>query len=232
MGEGDSLEVVSIRLVKDAPIMSDYRLAGAEDVAALMGSVLGDLDKEVVCVINLKADGTPINCNFAGMGTVNYSLACPRELFKSSILSNAAMMLLAHNHPSGNLSPSKEDINLTGHMIVLCDMMGIPLVDYVIVGGDSSQYFSFLNNGLMPDVHKKVYMDCGSLQFTAGRKQNEEKNGKEEACWSSKVPTPSKKKDKSENAAHSDAENSNRNKTPAPIVVERSRKHGTRQVQQ
>lgn len=155
MGEGYSLDVVSIRLVKDAPIMSDYRLAGAEDVTALMGSVLGDLDKEVVCVINLKADGTPINCNFASMGTVSRSLACPKELFKSSILSNAAMMMLAHNHPSGNLTPSKEDINLTGHMIVLCDMMGIPLVDHVIVGGDSGQYFSFLNNGLMPDVHKK-----------------------------------------------------------------------------
>lgn len=114
MGEGYSLDVVSIRLVKDAPIMSDHRLAGAEDVATLMGGVLRDLDREVVCVINMKADGTPINCNFAGMGTVNRSLACPRELFKSSILSNAAMMMLVHNHPSGNLSPSKEDINLTG----------------------------------------------------------------------------------------------------------------------
>lgn len=75
MGEGYSLDVVSIRLVKDAPIMSDYRLVGVEDVAALMGGVLGDLDKEVVCVINLKADGTPINCNFASMGTVSRSLA-------------------------------------------------------------------------------------------------------------------------------------------------------------
>ncbi len=229
MGEGYSLDVVSIRLVKDAPIMSDYRLAGAEDVAALMGSVLGDLDKEVVCVINLKADGTPINCNFAGMGTVSRSLACPRELFKSSILSNAAMMMLAHNHPSGNLSPSKEDINLTGHMIVLCDMMGIPLADHVIVGGDSGQYFSFLNNGLMPDVHKKVYTDCGSLQFTpVGKEQGGEKNGQEEACWSSRLPAPSKKKNKSGKAAYSDAGNSNRNKTPAPAVAERSRKHGTR----
>ena len=228
MGEGYSLDVVSIRLVKDAPIMSDYRLAGAEDVAALMGSVLGDLDKEVVCVINLKADGTPINCNFASMGTVSRSLASPKELFKSSILSNAAMMMLAHNHPSGNLTPSKEDINLTGHMIVLCDMMGIPLVDHVIVGGDSGQYFSFLNNGLMPDVHKKVYTDCGSLQFTAGRKQDGEKNGKEEACWSSKVPTPSKKNKKRGGPVLPDADDGNGKIAPSPAVAERSRKHGTR----
>lgn len=229
MGEGYSLDVVSIRLVKDAPIMSDYRLAGAEDVAALMGSVLGDLDKEVVCVINLKADGTPINCNFAGMGTVSRSLACPRELFKSSILSNAAMMMLAHNHPSGNLSPSKEDINLTGHMIVLCDMMGIPLADHVIVGGDSGQYFSFLNNGLMPDVHKKVFTDCGSLQFTSvDREQDREKNGQGEVYWRSKIPELSKKRKESGKQASSDAENSNRKKAPSPAVAERSTRHGTR----
>lgn len=58
MGEGYSLDVVSIRLVKDASIMSDHRLASAEDVATLMGDVLRDLDREVVCVINLRADGT------------------------------------------------------------------------------------------------------------------------------------------------------------------------------
>lgn len=229
MGEGYSLDVVSIRLVKDAPIMSDYRLAGAEDVAALMGSVLGDLDKEVVCVINLKADGTPINCNFASMGTVSRSLACPKELFKSSILSNAAMMMLAHNHPSGNLTPSKEDINLTGHMIVLCDMMGIPLVDHVIVGGDSGQYFSFLNNGLMPDVHKKVFTDCGSLQFTSvDREREKEKNGQGEIYWSSKIPEPSKKRKESRKSVSSNADNSNRKKAPSPAVAERSTRHGTR----
>lgn len=229
MGEGYSLDVVSIRLVKDAPIMSDYRLAGAEDVAALMGSVLGDLDKEVVCVINLKSDGTPINCNFAGMGTVSRSLACPRELFKSSILSNAAMMMLAHNHPSGNLTPSKEDINLTGHMIVLCDMMGIPLADHVIVGGDSGQYFSFLNNGLMPDVHKKVFTDCGSLQFTSvDRERDKEKNGQGEIYWSSKIPELSKNRKESRKPVPSNADNSNRKKAPSSAVAERSTRHGTR----
>lgn len=228
MGEGYSLDVVSIRLVKDAPIMSDYRLAGAEDVATLMGDVLRDLDREVVCVINMKADGTPINCNFAGMGTVNRSLACPRELFKSSILSNAAMMMLVHNHPSGNLSPSKEDINLTGQLIVLCDMMEIPLADHVIVGGDSGQYFSFLNNGLMPDVHKKVYTDCKSLQFTpVGSGQGSEKKGQEEACWSSKVPAPSTKKKRTGVPVSPDVDD-NGKKAQSTAVAERSRKHGTR----
>lgn len=228
MGEGYSLDVVSIRLVKDAPIMSDYRLAGAEDVAALMGSVLGDLDKEVVCVINLKADGTPINCNFAGMGTVSRSLACPRELFKSSILSNAAMMMLAHNHPSGNLTPSKEDINLTGHMIVFCDMMGIPLADHVIVGGDSGQYFSFLNNGLMPDVHKKVYTDCGNLQFTVGREQGGEKYRQREVYWSSTVPGLSNRKGERGEPVPLDTENDHGKKAAPPAVAERSTRHGTR----
>ena len=169
MEEKDSLEVVSIRLVRDAPIMSDYKLGCPDDAVALVGDVLKDLDREVVCVINLKSDGTPINCNFAGMGAVNQSLLCPRELFKSSILSNAAYMVMVHNHPSNSLIPSKADINMTGHMIDLCDLMGIPLADHVIVGGDNSQYFSFLQKGLMRNPHYEVYTDYNSLQFTAGQ---------------------------------------------------------------
>ncbi|HBA47439.1 MAG TPA: hypothetical protein DCZ91_06505 [Lachnospiraceae bacterium] len=113
--------------------------------------------------------------------------------------------------------------------MTLCDMMGIPLADHVIVGGDSGQYFSFLNNGLMPDVHKKVYTDCGSLQFTsADRERDREKNGQGEVYWSSKITEPSKKRKESEKQASSDAENSNRKKAPAPAAAERSTRHGKR----
>ena len=64
-----------------------------------------------------KADMTPINMNIASIGTVNASLGSPRELLKSAILSNAAAVMILHNHPSGNLSPSQADINLTDKML-------------------------------------------------------------------------------------------------------------------
>lgn len=122
------LEVVSIRLVKETPILSEHKMEAPEDAVAVVGDLLCELDREVLCVINLKTDGTPMNCNFVSVGAINSSIACPRELFKSSILSNAASMILVHNHPSGsNLYPSKEDIQITDRILGLSIMMGIPL---------------------------------------------------------------------------------------------------------
>ncbi len=58
-------------------------------------------DREVVCVVNLSSDLKPINVHFASVGSLNEAMAHPRELFKASILSNAASMMLIHCHPSG-----------------------------------------------------------------------------------------------------------------------------------
>lgn len=167
INEKNQLEVVSVRLVKEAPLLSDHKICSPEDAVAVVGELLCELDREVVCVINLKSDGTPINCHFASMGAVNESIACPRELFKSSILSNAAAMLLLHNHPSGELHPSKIDTAVTEKMLKLSQLMGIPLQDHVIVGGDNKTYFSFREKGLLKNPHIPCCTDYKELQFEA-----------------------------------------------------------------
>lgn len=144
------LEVVSIRLVRDAPLIGGHSITQPEDAVALVGEYLCEFDREVLCVINLKADGTPINCHFASMGAVDQSMAHPREIFKSSILSNAAKIILLHNHPSSMLVPSKFDTLVTDRMVKLGEMMGIPVIDHVIVGGDNTQYFSFKAKEILP----------------------------------------------------------------------------------
>lgn len=164
MKEND-LEVVSVRLVKDAPIISERKIASPQDAVEVLGDTLCEFDREAVCVINLRSDGTPINVNFASIGSLSQSIACPREIFKSSILSNAASMILVHNHPSGNLSPSREDCILTDTMIRLCHMMGIPLLDHVIVGGDNSSYFSFRDKGIFENPHFEACTDYMELNF-------------------------------------------------------------------
>lgn len=145
-----ALDVVSIRLVKDAEVMSNKPLQDVEDLVALLGERMCELDREAICVVNLKNDGTPINCHFASMGAINYAIAHPRELFKSSILSNAAQMIMIHNHVSGSLQPSKDDVRITDRMINLCEHMGIPLLDHVIVGGNNQEYFSFRGQNILP----------------------------------------------------------------------------------
>lgn len=169
MKEKNRLEVVSIRLVKDAPILSEQKIKKPEDAIAVIGNLLCEMDREIVCVVNLKADGTPINCHFASMGAVNQSISCPRELFKSSILSNAVNMIMLHNHPSGSLTPSKEDTVMTDQMIKLCSMMGIPLLDHVIVGGDNREYFSFREKGILKTPHAARCTDYREIQFESQR---------------------------------------------------------------
>ena len=84
------LDVVSVRLVKDAPIYSEHTFNNPADIAAVMGDCMCQFDREVVCVVNLRSDLKPINVHFASVGSLNEAMAHPRELFKSSILSNAA----------------------------------------------------------------------------------------------------------------------------------------------
>ena len=162
------LDVVSIRLNKDAPLMSGHPVKSPEDAVKLIGQELCEMDREVVCIINLKSDGTPINCTFASMGALDRSVAHPRELLKATILSNASTMIMLHNHPSGNLDPSMEDSMLTDRMIKLCDLVGVPLVDHIIVGGDNSDYFSFKEKDRLPasNLRYSLKTDYKDIEFS------------------------------------------------------------------
>ncbi len=82
------------------------------------------------------------------MGSLNTVLGQPREIFKSAILSNAASIIMFHNHPSGDPSPSLEDIDMTARIYSSGILLGIKLLDHIIVGrGDES--FSFKEEGQM-----------------------------------------------------------------------------------
>lgn len=159
------LNVVSIRLVKDAPIMSETPIGNPQDAVKLLGEHMCELDREVLCIINLKSNGIPINCNFISVGAVDQTLAHPREIFKSCVLSNASSVLLLHNHPSGKLTPSKDDCMMTDRMLKLCDLIGIPLLDHIIVGGDNKSYFSFKEKEMLTFEKNKYIVDYQNIEF-------------------------------------------------------------------
>jgi len=176
------LNVVSIRLVEDQPLMSNTPIQHPEDAVELLGEYLRGLDREVVCVINLRADGKPASCNFVSIGTVNECIAHPREIFKSAILSNATSMILLHSHPSGNLKPSKEDTIITDRMLKLSAILGIPLVDHIIVGGKNESYFSFREKNILDYQHNRFETDYNNLVFPTAHVAEDEsmKIGKED----------------------------------------------------
>ncbi len=70
-----------------------------------------------------------------------------------------------HFHPSGNLTPSKEDCMLTDRMLKLSELMGIPLVDHVIVGGNNESYFSFKEKDMLKFEHNKYFVDYRNIEF-------------------------------------------------------------------
>ncbi len=78
------------------------------------------------------------------VGSINYSIAHPREIFKNAYLISASFIICIHNHPSGDPTPSKEDINLTKNLNEIGNMHAIYLVDHLIIGKDC--YFSFYEN--------------------------------------------------------------------------------------
>ena len=154
--------------------MSNIQIKGPEDAVKVLGDYICSFDREVLCVINLRADGRPVNCNFVSMGAVNESIAHPREIFKSAILANATSMLILHNHPSGNLDPSKQDTLITDRMLKLCEILGIPLVDHVIVGGKNESYFSFKEKDKLTYSSIQLESDYNNLFFPVAKVAEEE----------------------------------------------------------
>ena len=86
---------------------------------------MSDYDREAIVVLNLNVRGKPINASITSLGTLNSSIAHPREVFKTSILSNAASIILMHNHPSGDCTPSRDDIDMTERMYMCGQILGI-----------------------------------------------------------------------------------------------------------
>ncbi|MGN0141515.1 MAG: JAB domain-containing protein [Roseburia sp.] len=159
MSQDYELEMVSVRLTKEQPLLSAHQIRTPEDALEIIGEFLREMDREMLCVINLKTDGTPINGHIATTGALDQTIAHPRELLKTAILSNAASMIMVHCHPSGNLEPSQADILLTERMVRVCELMGIPLRDHIIFGAGRQEYFSFMEHRMLDaDISSNVLM--------------------------------------------------------------------------
>ena len=129
------LKVVKVRLVKEEGLAMGKSVKSPDDAIAVMAEELADMDREMFCVLNLKTNGTVINMNVVSMGSLSATHASPREIFKSSILSNAASIVLLHNHPSGNPVPSADDYDLTKRLCESGKILGIPVLDHIVISG-------------------------------------------------------------------------------------------------
>ena len=103
--------------------------------------------EEVFILITLNTKNIVTGYFEVHRGTINTSLVHPREVFKRALLNNASNIMVAHNHPSGDPNPSKEDIQITERLKEAGNLLGINLLDHIIVGED--KYISFKEKGVL-----------------------------------------------------------------------------------
>lgn len=168
------LPQVAIRMVQERPLISTEKMDSPKAAIHVMSEFLSQMDRELVCVVNLQSDMKPINMNIVSMGALSESLVHPRELMKSAILSNAHSFMMIHNHPSGNLVPSKDDVLVTDRMHQVGELLGIQMVDHIITGR-GNEYYSFHEKDTIPISRNHFTSDVDQLQI--GNKVAEEQTG-------------------------------------------------------
>ena len=142
-----------LQLVREAPVAAPSPEQGPQvldhpgRVARLLSPLLSGLDREHFVVLALDARHRPIGCHTVSVGSLSASIVHPREVFKFAILANAAAVILAHNHPSGDPTPSHDDVELTRRLRDAGELVGIAVLDHVVVADGT--WLSFRERGLM-----------------------------------------------------------------------------------
>ncbi|MFT4282907.1 MAG: RadC family protein [Candidatus Woesearchaeota archaeon] len=119
----------------------------AKDVYNLVKENMQNLEVEYFKILLLNTKNKPIKLSTITKGTLNFTVLHPREIFKEAIKENTASIILLHNHPSGDSSPSNEDIDVTNKLIEASKIISIEILDHIIIG--KNNYFSFKESGLM-----------------------------------------------------------------------------------
>jgi DNA repair protein RadC len=103
--------------------------------------------KEMFITLHLDGKNRIICVDLVSVGSLNQSIVHPREVFKTALLSNAAAVLLIHQHPTGDPSPSSEDIAITRRLKEAGEILGLKVLDHIIIG--DGEYLSFVERGLL-----------------------------------------------------------------------------------
>src|SRR5262249_50004441 len=122
------------------------QIRDAQGAAATLAAYLAEEDREHFVVLLLNSKNRLIGINTVSIGSLTSSLVHPREVFKPAILANAAAIIVAHNHPSGEPTPSQDDVEITKRLHAAAELLGIRLLDHIVLG-DNGRWYSFQEDG-------------------------------------------------------------------------------------
>ncbi len=131
--------VIRVKLVRETSGTEiSATIASAKEAAAVFRQHMGEEDREHVAVLLLDAKNGLLGVHTVSVGSLTMSLVTAREVFKAAILANSASIIVGHNHPSGDPSPSPEDITVTRMLVRSGSLLDIPVLDHIIVGSGST----------------------------------------------------------------------------------------------
>lgn len=128
-------------------MQKEVKITSPKDVTNLLMGEMDDLNQEVLKVILLNTKNIVIGTRDVFKGSLNTSIVHPREIFKQAINKNSASIIICHNHPSGDPTPSQEDINITLRIKECGNIIGIQLLDHIIIG--KNKFISLKEKGLI-----------------------------------------------------------------------------------
>jgi DNA repair protein RadC len=123
------------------------KISSMEDVVKTVKPMIADPNKEFFMALYLNTKNGVMKQEVISIGSLSANVVHPREIFKTACMVSAAFIIVAHNHPSGDPTPSREDIEITKKLYEAGKMMGIELLDHVILGYD--RYYGFKESGLL-----------------------------------------------------------------------------------
>ena len=149
-----------VALVRDRHLpFEQCRLSNSQQAQPIIRKLIethGQSDREQFCVLLLNAKNEIVGLNIVSTGTVSAAQVCPREVLKPAILASSSAIILSHNHPSGDVQPSPEDLAITEKIVQACHLVGIQVHEHIIISMFDDQYYSMADNGIIKRIYDQI----------------------------------------------------------------------------
>ena len=145
------IPIYRVALVRDgSQPVPNKQVGSPKDAHDILRPFIGNqADREHLVVMTLDTKNKAIGINLVSLGDLNSAIATPREVFKVAVLQNACSLIIAHNHPSGSVEPSEEDLAISRRLDAAGKVMGIDVLDHMVFG-EHGAFASLRERGFFP----------------------------------------------------------------------------------
>ena len=142
-----ALTWMNAELASELSTLDRAEVTSPESAAEILVPMIGGADREMCVVLLLDTKHRLIRPEVVSVGSLDHTFMSPREIFRTALLSNAAAVVVSHNHPSGDAEPSRDDEQVTRRLVRAGEMIGVEVLDHLVVGG--SRWVSLARRGMV-----------------------------------------------------------------------------------